>query len=142
MTTIQQVHKGSRSLLITDLLVVLRIVLGLCLFIKGFSFMRNSAILENLLAQTGFHDYASGWVLFITWAHLLGGFLVIIGLLTRLAVLVQIPILAGAITFVNRPWQNTGEFFFAFAVLLLLILFFFKGGGLLSLDRYFKNNPV
>ena len=142
MENIQQISKKTPSVFSADLMIILRVALGLCLFIKGFSFMRNSAMLENLVAQTSFGSYSQWLVLVITWTHLLGGFLVAIGLLTRWAVLLQIPILLGAVIFVSEASQNTGEFFFALLVLLLLIFFLIKGAGLMSLDSYFSKHPV
>src|SRR5580765_7830028 len=82
-------------------LVALRVVLGLCLFIKGISFM-NNAVLLNQLISGSIVSNSSDWLpLIITWAHLLGGFLIIIGLLTRWAILLQIPILIGAVIFMS-----------------------------------------
>ena len=49
-------------------------------------------------------------VIFITWSHLLGGFLIIIGLLTRWAALLNIPILMGAIIFINTQRDSFGAF--------------------------------
>lgn len=118
-------------------LVALRVVLGVSLFIKGISFMRDSSVLESLLNKSHFIQYSPWIALVITWLHLLGGFLVALGLLTRFAVLIQIPILIGAVIFVNLPFSNNGEFVFSLSVLLLLIFFFFEGGGPISADHYF-----
>src|SRR5882724_7089157 len=64
-------------------LVVLRVILGLCLFIKGISFMNNAVVLNQLISGS-IVAKSSDWLpLSITMAHLLGGFLIIIGLLTR-----------------------------------------------------------
>ena len=104
--------------------------------------MRNMGELEALLIQSSLAAYSSWLAIVITWAHFLGGFLIIIGLLTRPAILLQIPILVGALIFVNRPGENMGEFLFALAILILLVFFLKRGGGLLSLDRYFTQNPV
>jgi uncharacterized membrane protein YphA (DoxX/SURF4 family) len=122
-------------------LVFLRVILGVSLFIKGISFMYDMSILENLLSDSSVHNYSSWIALTITWTHLLGGFLIIIGLLTRWAVLFQIPILLGAVVFMNRPPAQGSEFTFALLILLGLVLFLVEGGGPLSLDNYFHNNP-
>jgi putative oxidoreductase len=124
-------------------LVVLRVVLGLCLFIKGISFM-NNAVALNLLISDSIVSKTGDWLpLVITGAHLLGGFLIIIGLLTRWAILLQIPILIGAVIFMNT--QNGifsgSESVFALIILILLFLFLVEGGGPISLDNYFSKNP-
>lgn len=126
-------------------LVLLRVALGLGLFLKGITFISNSAHLEMILAESSLNDQTAWLTLVITWAHLLGGFLIIIGLLTRWAALLQIPILMGAVIFVNTPneaFTSNSELFFSFVVFLLLIFFFFEGGGPISLDNYFKKHPV
>jgi putative oxidoreductase len=122
-------------------LVFLRVALGLCLFVKGISFMYDMSLLDELLSKSSLQNYSSWISLIITWIHLLGGFLIIIGLLTRWAVLLQIPILFGAVIFINTPGATGSEFTFALLTLLLLIFFFVEGGGPLSLDHYFHQNP-
>lgn len=122
-------------------LVFLRVILGVSLFVKGISFMYDMTQLENLLSNSSLRNYSSWFSLTITWTHLLGGFLIIIGLLTRWAVLFQIPILFGAVIFIDRPAAGGSEFTFALLILLGLILFLIEGGGPLSLDNYFRDNP-
>jgi uncharacterized membrane protein YphA (DoxX/SURF4 family) len=141
METIQHIQK-KRTDNLPALFFVLRVALGFCLFIKGISFMRNMGALESLLTKSSLAPYSSWLAIVITWAHFLGGFLVAIGLFTRPAVVLQIPILVGALIFINRPGEDMGEFLFALAILILLVLFLRRGGGLLSLDRYFTQNPV
>lgn len=123
-------------------LVFLRMALGGALFIKGISFISDMISFETLVR--GSFNVLPDWLtLFITWAHLLGGFLIIVGLFTRWAVLLQIPILLGAVLFINAPkgfFAPDSELIFSILVLLLLIFFFFEGGGPLSLDNYLKKN--
>ena len=126
-------------------LVLLRVALGIALFLKGITFINNSSNLGLLLSESPIGIADSWLVILITWLHLLGGFLIIIGLLTRLAALVQIPILIGAVIFVNAPkgvYAAESEFGFSLVVLLLLIFFFVEGGGPISLDNFFKKNKA
>lgn len=125
-------------------LVFLRAALGLALFLKGISFMNDMVAVRSLLTEDYIFNVQDWLILTITWAHLLGGFLIIIGLFTRWAVVFQIPILLGAILFINAPkgfFAPDSELIFSILVLLLLVLFLFEGGGPLSLDNYFKKNP-
>ena len=124
-------------------LVVLRVALGLCLFIKGFSFMANATIVERFIQYNPLFSKAWWLPIAITWAHLLGGVLIIVGLLTRYAVLLQIPILLGAVIFLtkNSVLGSAGELVFTIAVLLLLVFFLVEGGGPLSFDDYFRKIP-
>ena len=118
-------------------LVAIRVVLGLCLFIKGFGFIRDQTLLPTLLTQTAFGGQA--WLAtLIPWVHLLGGSLIIVGLLTRLSVLVQIPVLIGAVFLVNAKLGfYSSDLLFSIIILLLLLFFLVEGGGPLSLDHYF-----
>ncbi len=125
-------------------LVLFRAVLGIALFLKGISFLNDMISLETMIAQSSISHVPDWITLIITWAHLLGGFLIIIGLLTRWAVLLQIPILLGAVIIINLPrgiFAPGSEFGFSLVVLLLLIFFLIEGGGPLSLDNYFKKHP-
>ncbi len=144
MGTLQQIHRWSLTHH-PRWLVVIRVALGLCLFVKGISFMVNATALEKIV-HSNISSGAPAWLAIgITWAHLLGGFLIIIGLLTRWAVLVQIPILLGAIFFIKFRQETFGsgsELLFAVIILLLLVLFLAEGAGPLSLDNYFRKNPV
>src|SRR5688572_28584030 len=135
MSMLQQIEKWSSDHH-PRWLIVVRVALGLCLFIKGISFISNITTIETLLQR----DFPSSalWIAYvITWIHLFGGLMIIVGLLTRFAVILQIPILIGAIVLVNTR-QNifTGgsELLFSIVILLLLFLFLVEGGGPLSLD--------
>jgi uncharacterized membrane protein YphA (DoxX/SURF4 family) len=125
-------------------LVLPRVALGICLILKGISFISNSVNLELLLSENRMNVSGEYFTLLITWLHLICGFLIIIGLFTRYAALLMIPILLAAVIFINAPrgiFAAESEFGLSLAVLLLLIFFFIEGGGPLSLDNYFKKNP-
>lgn len=143
MGTLQQIHTWSLTHH-PRWLVVVRVALGLCLFIKGISFMINATQIENVLAQSRLAAYSDSISIIITWAHLLGGFLIIIGLLTRWAVLLQLPILLGAIIFLaayQGIFAAGSQFPLSVVIFLLLVFFLVEGGGPLSLDNWFRKNP-
>jgi putative oxidoreductase len=126
-------------------LVVVRMGLGLFLFAKGISFMRDSALLDELIyGQSHLAENSTHWLpIVITCANLLGGFMLMVGLWTRLVALLEIPVLIGAIIDINAqrtgfdPWSELG---LPILVLLLLIFFLIEGGGPLSIDGYFERN--
>lgn len=127
-------------------LVVLRAGLGLCLFIKGIQFIYNSIILDQIFEGSAFLSRLSWLSTVIPYIHLLGGVLIIAGLFTRFACLVQIPILIGAVFFVN---MNQGFFSggtdlpFSIIILMFLCFFLVEGGGQVSLDhRYFSKKDA
>jgi putative oxidoreductase len=120
---------------------IVRIAFGVFLISKGVEFANNSSTLSAVVArQIPF----SGLLLlllthYIIFAHIAGGFLIAVGLLTRLACAVQIPILLGALVLVN--WdvtEHVGGVLLALVVLALLILFFVVGSGPWSLERAFE----
>lgn len=83
---------------------------------------------------------------YVAFAHLVGGFLIALGLKTRFAILFQLPILIGAVFFVNIDQgflsvSNNLEFELSLIVLVLLLVFLFYGSGKVSMDNWWKNHP-
>jgi len=144
MTTMQQLRNWSAAHH-PRWLVIVRIGLGLFLMAKGINFMRDSALLDRLLyGSVTLADNETHWLpLIITWANLLGGFMILIGLWTRLMCLLQLPILIGAIIFINSQkggFAPESELGLAILTLILVIFFLIEGSGPLSLDAYFEKN--
>jgi len=126
-------------------LVVVRVALGLCLLAKGISFIRNSTILQEIFTRSSIPHSLAWLAYFIPWAHLFGGFMIVIGLFTRIAVLLQIPILIGAIIFVNTRsgvYSGESDLLFSIIVLVLLIFFLVEGSGYYSVDRQIKTSHL
>jgi putative oxidoreductase len=124
-------------------LVFLRIGLGVILHVKGITFLSNATILEGLLTGSYWADNTHALQLIIGWGSMLTGTLIMVGLQTRLMCLLQLPILIGALVFINA--QKSGfapqsELLPAIVALLLTILFLIEGSGPISLDAYFAKN--
>lgn len=120
---------------------LLRIALGLFLCYKGVEFMRNTGVLIDLMSRKmSFGEF--GLVLishYIVFAHIMGGFLLALGLLTRFACLIQIPVLLGAIFFINAApamMQPLSELLISVLILLLLVYFLIIGNGPWSFDWF------
>lgn len=119
---------------------LLRIYLGIGLFLRGVLFIADSGNFIQLLSpDSGALLRSTVIVHYVALAHIFGGLMMTAGLLTRVAALVQIPILVGAV-FVSQlqgglmtPSQS---FEFAALVLFLLILIFLYGSGKWSADYY------
>jgi uncharacterized membrane protein YphA (DoxX/SURF4 family) len=118
---------------------IIRIALGLFLFYKGIDFLRHSGNLVSLMKNTSpFSEFAIillGHI--VTFIHLLGGLFLTIGMFTRAACLIQIPVLIGAIVFVNinatrDAFSPYSELFLSIIVLLLLVYFLIIGNGPIS----------
>lgn len=126
-------------------LTIIRIGLGLILFWKGITFIRDSSDLQLMLHRMaiGVVDKNTEWIAFlITYINLLGGLFITVGLFTKTSSIVQIPILIGAVFFVNTKQglnQSTSELILSAIVLVLSILFAIKGSGVLSADEYFRS---
>ena len=118
---------------------LVRMYLGLGLFVKGLYFLLHQEQLNRLLEGSDNLAFAQGAVAhYVIPVHLVGGLLLAFGLLTRLAALSQIPILLGALFYV---WLPKGVFIeqrqnleFSALVLFLLALIFVYGAGRLSVD--------
>ncbi|HZS09307.1 MAG TPA: DoxX family protein [Blastocatellia bacterium] len=123
---------------------LIRIFLGITLFLKGISFLSHTDYLVGLIGGTG-----SSWVMpaliahYVILAHLAGGIGMILGLVTRISVICQIPILLGAIFYVHLPRVMPRTMYmgevqnleYAVLVLFLMILVALRGAGNWSLDH-------
>ncbi len=125
---------------------ILRVVLGVCLIYKGIDFIQHREVLVSFIEQSKALRNFSWSVSFLPWIHIIGGFMILVGLLTRLMSLIQIPILLGAVVFVNlqdAAKVAQSDLPFSFLMLVLVIVFFIEGGGYMSLDNYIRKpiNP-
>ena len=67
---------------------------------------------------------------YIAFAHILGGILLILGVLTRFACLINIPILLGAVFFVNTDlYRPFAALVLPVITLLALVCFLILGNG-------------
>lgn len=124
-------------------LVVLRVLLGLCLFIQGVGFIQNSVLLSDVISRSSVIKNAPWLSTVIPWLHLFGGSMILAGLFTRLSCLLQIPILLGAIVFVHAGqsiFSGRSDLLFTVMIFVLLIFFFVEGGGPLSLDNFLRSS--
>ena len=127
---------------------VLRMVLGVIILMKGIAFVSNTESLRELFVQNRVYSFsgliAMALTHIIAFIHLVGGLLIILGLVTRFAVVIQIPILLGAVFFVNISRGFTplnSELWLSIIVLMLLILFWVIGSGPYSVDYWMKRHP-
>jgi putative oxidoreductase len=120
---------------------LLRMGLGIFLFIKGITFITNIQYLVDLISPIdNIEGGMFGWFIihYIASAHFLGGILIFFGLLTRWAIIAQLPILLGAIV-INFMGEMRSENLLQAIVIFAFCLFFsFYGSGKNSADYYFK----
>jgi putative oxidoreductase len=127
------------------LFVILRVLLGLILAIRGIFFITSIQPLFHLIKSSSLSGLNMNMTLalIISWVHLLGGTFIILGLLTRISAWAQIPILIGAILFINLNSslsQSFSELLLSTFVLILSALFAIAGGGRISMDSYAKTH--
>lgn len=120
---------------------ILRFALGIFLCYKGIEFLENMSSMISRMIGFLPNSYFALSLLghYIVFAHLVGGLMLAFGLLTRAACLLQIPILIGAIFFINqeemfRPFQ---QIVITIVCLAGLIYFLIAGNGPWSVDKYF-----
>lgn len=122
---------------------VLRIVLGIILFVKGIYIIRNTETIISQLEYRNVHYFAMLLVHYIAIANISGGLLIMIGLLTRFAILLQMPILLTALVLTafpgNLSFSGIEHVTSAF-VLLVLIFFLMEGSGPLSVDAFLSKH--
>jgi uncharacterized membrane protein YphA (DoxX/SURF4 family) len=125
---------------------LLRIYLGIGLFVRGILFIANSGAFMDLIGTSSAAWLTSvALIHYVALSHLVGGIMIAIGLFTRAAALVQLPILLGAVAVVHfqggliAPSQSLE---FSALVLFLLLLVFLWGSGELSVDNYVVDRPA
>lgn len=125
----------------------IRIVLGILILSKGISFVSDTEVLQRLFVQNRVYSFSGLMLMALThvvaFAHLVGGILIVLGLVTRFAVVIQIPILIGAVFFVNLSGGFSplnSELWLSLIVLMLLILFWVVGSGPYSVDHWMKTH--
>ena len=126
---------------------IIRIVLGLIIFSKGVVFISNTSVQQDWIFKNASFDFSGLMAVvlihIVAFAHVVGGLLIIMGLLTRLAVVIQMPILLGAIFFVNitngLSFLNT-ELWLSIVVFLMLVLIWIVGSGSFSADNWIRTD--
>jgi len=125
--------------------VILRVTLGIILAFRGIFYLTSIQPLFHLIQSSSLNELNinRSLALFVCWVHLLGGTLIILGLLTRISAVAQIPILLGAIFFVdlNRSLSpGLSDLLLAILVLILSGWFAWAGAGKISMDHYIKTH--
>jgi putative oxidoreductase len=120
---------------------IVRIALGAFLLWKGISFMENTEYLKQLITDQTVIDVSPAilmsLVYYVMFAHMVGGILIGVGILTRFGCILQIPIVLGAI-FLSGIFQDAINYMVwpSVAALAALVIFLILGSGPWSLDRY------
>ena len=108
------------------------------LFFKGIFFTEHSSYLVDVLLpldETGTYLFL---VHYIQLAHFAGGLCIMLGLLTRISVMVQIPIVLGAIVINFIGIMDPANLIQSCLCMVVLVFFAFFGSGKHSMDYSLK----
>jgi len=117
---------------------ILRIASGVFLFLKGVSFIKDSHRLIDLLSPLGNFDGGMFVYHYVAAAHIMGGVMIVLGLLTRWAIWAQLPILIGAVLINFIGTLVVSNLIVSVITLIVCIFFLIYGSGKHSADYYFK----
>ncbi|MEN9571848.1 MAG: hypothetical protein RL172_3079 [Bacteroidota bacterium] len=122
-------------------LALVRVALGAALLLKGVNFLNDLPGLDRLIEENNLTSYGNLISNSVPWIHIGGGFLIILGLFTRFAAFIQLPILVAAIFFINSKqgfFAGETDLIYSIVILILLLVFVIEGSGPLSLSTYFR----
>jgi len=89
---------------------LVRIYIGAGLFVKAFYLMGHKDYLVQVISDSGNTWFATAAVAqYVILGHMIGGALLALGMATRLAAFIQLPILLGAVFYVYMPHLATVE---------------------------------
>jgi putative oxidoreductase len=119
---------------------LVRIYLGIGLIAKAVFLMQHREFFSQMLADAGQGWFTPAFIgQYVVLAHLFGGLMLVLGIATRLAAFVNLPILLGAVFWVHLPRYANVEprqylEYAALVAFLLLLLGVFGAGGRFSID--------
>lgn len=119
---------------------VLRIGLGIFLFWKGIQFAGQTKELVHLINPDDPDSMTLILAHYIAMSHFSGGILVVVGLLTRLSLAFQYPILIGAVIINFTGVMDISALIQAIAAFLVATFFLIVGSGKHSVDYTLKMN--
>lgn len=120
---------------------IIRIFLGLVLVIKGILFIRDNNLMVDLLLDSSAQLRSFVLIHYIIGIQIVAGLMITFGLLTRVAALLQIPILIAALFYTDISEKFnliSSELPYLILVLMLLVFFFINGAGPISADYYLR----
>ena len=120
---------------------IVRILLGIAIFIKGIIFIQNPHALLEILDNSKI----SGWTFIVehhvAFTYLVGGILISIGLITRVAIIFELPVFFGSVycCLTHHGFFSVfTDLTFSIVMFILLLVFLVWGPGNFSVDSYMK----
>lgn len=137
MNSVKELNKwaNTHTYLPIDLL---RVALGIFLFMKGIFFITNIQYLADLISPIDKIGGGMFLIHYIAPAHMVGGIMIVFGLLTRWAIIAQLPVLVAAVIINFMGEMHSQDLLLALITLAICVFFLFYGSGKHSADYYFK----
>ena len=118
---------------------LLRVILGIIFIIKGVALIEHREQVVMMMEKSNIDLFTfSLSSQYVIAFDLAGGFLIAIGLLTRLIVLFQLPIVVLSIVFIDYHqdlFALNSELGYLVLILALVLFFLFYGSGNMSVDH-------
>lgn len=116
----------------------LRVMFGVFLFYKGLKFIEDTDYLYTLLRTVSGKGSYLVLVHYVALAHLCGGVFIVLGLVTRLAALVNAPTLVGAVTVNFIGAMNHVNLLQSLIAFFACAFFILYGSGKHSVDKVLR----
>jgi uncharacterized membrane protein YphA (DoxX/SURF4 family) len=123
------------------LIDLIRILFGIFIIWKGYQFGEKPETIPVVMGRFSFLEIFL--IVYIVIVQLAAGILIMVGLITRTAVICMLPIMLGAVIYSMRATvvlTYTGEAW-AIICLLLSLAYLAYGSGVFSCDLYFRKHP-
>ncbi|MGN6211283.1 DoxX family protein [Parafilimonas sp.] len=124
----------------------LRILTGIIILLRAFIFIFVTANLQSIIKAdiTVFAENSSALSTIISILNIACGLFILVGFVTRISAIIQIPILLVAVFIVNikHIGENPTEFILSLITLVLLFIVAYKGSGPFSADEYFRRGAA
>jgi uncharacterized membrane protein YphA (DoxX/SURF4 family) len=124
----------------------LRIVTGLIILIRGFNFIFVMATLKSMIQAdvAVFAENSATLAFIISVLDIACGLFIMVGFVTRISAIIQVPILFVAVFLVNikHIGTNTFEFLLSLVTFFLVLMIAYKGSGPFSADEYFRRGAA
>ncbi len=120
---------------------VLRMLLGVVLFFKGLSFILNKDVTMQVLHDNNYEFVPVLLLHYVIIFQMAHSVLIAIGLITRIAIAAQFPIVLGAAILLLSSGSFApfgSDLFLVLLLLFLLVFFFIYGAGPLSVDAVLR----
>jgi uncharacterized membrane protein YphA (DoxX/SURF4 family) len=134
-------HVISRYETLNYIEVTIRVAAGLLLVFDGMYFIGHSVQYNELLRQVLGVPRTEFLIIAIGIVHLSGGLLIVLGLFTRMVIIMQIPAILVEVYYILPLYSvlDNWEILASALLMILLVFIYMNRSGRYSLDHYLRN---